>query len=152
MQIGQTAPDFALPDQNKEPVRLADYRGKRVVVAFHPFAFTGICEEELCAFRDDLEDFRNLGAEVLVISPDSPFVHKKLADEQGLGFRYLSDYWPHGEVARTYGVLNEAVGAPYRSTFVIDEKGEIRFADIQDSMPGEVRDVAAVRKALEQLG
>lgn len=151
MQIGDTAPDFTLPDQNKEPVRLSDLRGKRVVLAFHPFAFTGICEEELCDIRDDLDDFRSLGAEVLVVSVDSPFVHKKWADEQGFDFRYLSDYWPHGEVARSFGVLNEAVGACYRSTFVIDEKGVVRFAHVQDSLPGEARDIAAVRKALERL-
>ena len=150
--IGEIAPDFTLPDQNKEPVRLSDFRGKRVVLAFHPFAFTSICQDELCDFRDDLDQFRSLGAEVIVVSPDSPFVHKKLDDEHGFGFRYLSDYWPHGEVAKKYGVLNEAVGAPNRSTFVIDEKGTIRFADVQESLPGEARDIAALRKALEQLG
>src|SRR5688572_33470886 len=98
--IGEIAPDFTLPDQNKEPVRLSDFRGKRVVLAFHPFAFTGICEEELCDLRDDLDQFRGLGAEVIVVSPDSPFVHKKWADEQDFDFRYVSDFWPHGEVAK----------------------------------------------------
>ena len=152
MQIGDTAPNFTLPDQNKEPVRLSDLRGKRVVVAFHPFAFTGICDDDLCGLRDDLDDLRALNAEVLVVSPDSPFVHKRWADEQGFDFRYLSDYWPHGEAARSFGVLNEALGVPFRSTFVIDEEGVVRFADVQDSHPGEARDVAVIRKALEELG
>jgi mycoredoxin-dependent peroxiredoxin len=149
---GTPAPDFTLPDQDKNPVTLSELRGRPVVLAFHPFAFTGICETEVCSLRDEMRDFSELGAEVVVVSPDSVFVHKHWADELALPYRYLSDYWPHGEVAKRYGILDESKGAPTRSTFVIDAEGIVRHAAVQESLPGEARDVQAIKKAVAELG
>ena len=151
IEIGQQAPDFRLKDQEKNEVSLTDFSGKRVVLAFHPFAFTGICETELCALRDEMSDFEQLGATTLVISTDSVATHAEWAKQQGFGFRYLSDFWPHGETAKAYGVFNEKAGAANRATFIIDEQGKVVHADVQTEIPGEARDVASYRKVLENL-
>ncbi|MHB8466287.1 MAG: peroxiredoxin [Acidimicrobiales bacterium] len=126
IEVGQEAPDFELPAQDGAKVKLSDFRGKQnVVVVFYPFTFTGVCTGELCEIRDDLSAFESSDAQVLAISCDSRFAQKKFADEQGYTFPVLSDFWPHGEVSRAYGVFNEQLGAAMRGTFVIDKAGRI---------------------------
>jgi peroxiredoxin len=126
IDIGQEAPDFELPSQNGEKVSLSQFRGhKPVVLVFYPFTFTKVCEGELCAIRDDLTPFEAGGAQVLAISCDSAPSQKVWADQQGWTFPVLSDFWPHGEVARAYGVFNEQLGCPMRGTVVIDKAGTI---------------------------
>jgi peroxiredoxin len=126
IEVGQEAPDFELKDQDRNPVRLSDFRSKQnVVVVFYPFTFTGVCQGELCELRDNLASFQTSAAQVLAISCDSPFAQKRWADEQGFGFPVLSDFWPHGAVSRAYGVFNEANGAATRATFVIDKQGMV---------------------------
>src|SRR2546423_15567079 len=110
IEVGQEAPDFEL-SQGFNKVKLSDYRGKEnVVLVFYPFTFTGVCQGELCELRDDLSSFQTSDAQVLAISCDSRHAQNKWAAEQGFNFPLLSDFWPHGEVSRRYGVLNEAVG------------------------------------------
>jgi len=126
VEVGAEAPDFELPDQQRNRVRLSSFRGaKNVVVVFYPFTFTGVCTGELCQLRDDLGEYERAGAQVLAISCDSPFSQAKFAEEQGYAFPVLSDFWPHGEVARAYGVFDETVGAAKRGTFVIDRQGKV---------------------------
>ena len=126
IEVGQEAPDFELPDQKRNKVKLSSFRGeKNVVVVFYPFTFTGVCTGELCEIRDDLAAYERAGAQVLAISCDSPFAQAKFADEQGYTFPVLSDFWPHGAVATAYGVFNEANGAAKRATFVIDKQGNV---------------------------
>jgi mycoredoxin-dependent peroxiredoxin len=129
--IGDLAPDFTLPGHRGDKVTLSQFRGEKpVVVVFIPFAFTGVCEGELCAIRDDFTPFEQGGAEVLVITCDSPPTLKRWADDQGWSFPTLSDFWPHGEVARAYDAFNDAIGCANRVTVVVDQEGRIvdRFA------------------------
>src|SRR3954469_10611375 len=124
--VGSEAPDFTLKDQDGNEVHLAEFRGKEnVVLVFYPFTFTGVCQGELCAIRDDLSDFQTASAQVLAISCDSRHSQKQWAEQQGFTFPVLSDFWPHGEVSRAYGVFNEQLGAANRATFVIDKAGKI---------------------------
>ena len=127
IEVGDLAPDFTLQDQDRQEVRLSDLRGKKVVLVFYPLSFTGTCQGELCAIRDEIEDFSGDDVQTLAVSVDSTAVHKRWADEQGYSFPLLADFWPHGEVARQYGVLDEASGLALRGTFVIDAEGRVAW-------------------------
>jgi peroxiredoxin len=125
-EIGKEAPDFTLKSHTGEEVTLSQFRGKKsVVLVFHPFAFTGICEGELCAIRDDYTAFESAGAQVMAISTDPSPAQKMWADQQGWTFPTLSDFWPHGEVAKAYGAFNDEKGCAMRVTVVIDKDGKI---------------------------
>lgn len=149
LAVGAEAPDFELKDQNNQPVRLSDFRGDKVVLlVFYPFAFTGICLGELCEVRDNLDAYVNDDVQVLTISVDSIYSHKVWADREGFDFPMLADFWPHGAVARSYGVFNEVIGGANRGTFVIDRDGVVRYAEM--NMPGQARDQQDWRKALAE--
>jgi mycoredoxin-dependent peroxiredoxin len=150
IEVGAQAPDFLLKDQNNQEVRLSDFRGrKNVLLVFYPLAFTGTCQGELCAVRDNLNDFVNDEVQVLTVSVDSPFAHKVWADREGYEFPLLADFWPHGAVAQAYGVFNDERGFANRGTFLVDRDGVVRFAEM--NMPGDARDQDAWRKALAQV-
>jgi len=128
VDVGDEAPDFELQDQSRQPVRLSSFRGrKNVVVVFYPMSFTPTCQGELCAIRDSLPDFDGDDVQTLAISCDTSAVHKRWADEQGYRFPILADFWPHGEVARTYGVFDEASGLALRGTFILDKQGTVVY-------------------------
>jgi peroxiredoxin len=149
-EVGTEAPDFTLRDQNNQEVKLSEFRGRRnVVVVFYPLTFTGVCQGELCSIRDDLESFQNDDAQVLAVSVDSPYAHKVWADQQGYEFPLLADFWPHGAVAKAYGVLDEAKGIATRGTFVIDKEGVVRWK-VVNAIP-DARDQAEYVKALAAL-
>lgn len=151
VEVGQPAPDFELKDQTGQPVRLSDYQGKKaVVVVFYPFAFSGICHGELCGVRDRIESFRNDDVETLAVSIDSPFALRAWAAQEGYEFPLLADFWPHGEVARRYGVFNEAVGSAERGTFVIDKEGTVVYAEHNGI--GEARTLDDWQQALQDIG
>jgi peroxiredoxin (alkyl hydroperoxide reductase subunit C) len=144
------APDFTLKDQNNQPVTLSDYRDKcNVLLVFFPLAFTGICQGELDEVRDHLPVYQNDDTATLAISVGPPPTHKVWATENGFLFPLLSDFWPHGAVARSYGVFNDDAGIANRGTFVIDRWGSIRFAECKQ--PGEARDHTVWAEALAAL-
>lgn len=150
LEVGAQAPDFTLSDQNKEQVSLSDFRGKKnVLLVFYPFAFSGVCQGELCQVRDDLGEFQNDQVQVLGVSIDSSFALKAWAQQQGYEFPLLADFWPHGETAKAYGVFNEQNGMAVRGTFLIDTEGVVRFAEA--NQPGEARDQQVWKKALAEL-
>ena len=150
IEVGAEAPDFVLKDQNNQEVRLSEFRGSRnVLLVFYPLAFTGTCQGELCSVRDNLNDFVNDNVQVLTVSVDSSPAHKVWAEREGYQFPLLADFWPHGEVARRYGVFNEDRGIANRGTFIIDKAGTVRFAE--ENPPGQARDQDAWRKALAGL-
>ena len=125
-QVGDDAPDFTLKSTIGEPVTLSQLEGQKpVVLVFYPFTFTGVCEGELCAIRDDYSPFEAAGAQVLAISCDPAPSQKTWAEQQGWTFPVLSDFWPHGEVAKAYGAFNDALGCANRVTVVIDTNGTI---------------------------
>jgi peroxiredoxin (alkyl hydroperoxide reductase subunit C) len=148
---GTQAPEFSLKDQGGNTVSLSDFRGnKSVMLVFYPFTFTGVCQGELCALRDDLNRYVTADVQVLACSCDSPFAQKKWAEEQGYQFPVLADFWPHGEVARAYGVFNEALGCANRGTFVINKDGTI--VDVVESGNlGTAREQSAYEAALTKL-
>lgn len=151
VQIGDTAPDFELKDQTGQPLRLSDYRGKKaVVLVFYPASFTGVCESEMCAIRDRIDVLRNDDVETIAVSVDGPAVHRRWAEEQGFEFPLLADFWPHGEVARTYGVLDEQLGVAVRGTFIIDKEGDVIYVD-RNPIP-EARDPETWQTALKEIG
>lgn len=145
--VGTEAPDFTLKDQNNAEVTLSSFRGGRnVLVVFYPFAFSGICTGELTAVREDLPSFQNDDVQILAVSVDHPFALKAWADAQTYDFPLLADFWPHGKVARDYGVFNDAAGFALRGTFLVDRSGVVQFAEVNG--PGEARDQDAWKKAL----
>jgi peroxiredoxin (alkyl hydroperoxide reductase subunit C) len=124
--VGVAAPDFTLKDQSGNDMTLSSFRGAHnVVLVFYPFTFTGVCQRELCEIRDDLSTFANADAQVLAVSCDTRHAQAQWAKQQGYTFPVLSDFWPHGEVARAYGVFNEVLGCANRATFVIDKEGVV---------------------------
>jgi peroxiredoxin len=150
VQVGDEAPDFALPDQDRQLVRLSDFRGrKNVVVVFYPLSFTGVCQGELCAIRDSIQDFDSDDVQTLAISCDSAPTHAKWAAEQGYTFPLLADFWPHGEVARAYGVFDEASGLALRGTFIVDKSGKVVYT-VVNAIP-DARDLEEYRAVLASL-
>ncbi|ALG07739.1 peroxiredoxin [Kibdelosporangium phytohabitans] len=150
VEVGSKAPDFTLNDYNKQQVALSSFQGeKNVLLVFYPFAFSGICQGELCQVRDELATYENADVQVLGVSVDSPFALKAWADQQGYTFPLLSDFWPHGEVAQAYGVFNDKAGLALRGTFLIDKEGTVRYTEV--NQPGEPRDQEAWKKALANL-
>jgi mycoredoxin-dependent peroxiredoxin len=107
VEVGDQAPDFELRDQHGTPVRLSGFRGaKNVVLVFYPLAFSGVCTTELYAIRDEFPEVNRDDVEVLTVSVDSSYSHRVWADTEHFNFELLSDFWPHGDVAKLYGVFD----------------------------------------------
>ena len=151
LAVGTEAPDFTLKDQDGNEVTLSSFRGKEnVVVVFYPFTFSGICQGELCALRDDISEFETASAQLIAISCDSRFAQQQWAQQQAYTFPVLSDFWPHGAVARAYGVFNEQLGAANRATFVIDKLGIVVDAFESPNL-GTPREKAEYEAAVAKL-
>lgn len=127
MNIGETAPDFVLKDQHGEEIRLKDLRGKKVVLSFHPLAWTSVCAQQMQSLEAQYEAFENAGAVALGISVDSVPCKKAWAESLGIEkTRLLADFWPHGGVADMYGILRKE-GFSERANIIVDEEGTIIF-------------------------
>jgi thioredoxin-dependent peroxiredoxin len=148
VRVGERAPDFALPSQTGEKLRLEDFLGKPVVLFFYPKDNTLGCTKEVCAFRDDFEEFGKLDAEVIGISSDSVESHKAFAEEHDLPFALLSDRG--GKIRKLYGVPNTLGLFPGRVTYVVDEAGVVRH--IFSSQLGVERHVQEAIGALRGHG
>jgi peroxiredoxin Q/BCP len=122
IEIGDAAPDFELPGTGGRTYRLADYRGRRVILAFYPGDFTAVCTRQFCSYRDEGERLDGLGADVLGISPQSVDSHERFTHEKRLNVPLLAD--EDKQVARAYGVL--AGPRVRRSIFIVDEEGVVR--------------------------
>lgn len=149
VEVGQPAPDFTLKDQNNQEVSLGDFRGKKVLLVFHPLAFTAPCDGEFCLIRDDLPSLEADDVQVLAVSVDSFYAHKVWSEREGYTFPMLADFWPHGAVAQQYGVFNDEKGFAMRASFVIDREGVVRWKVVNG--PGEPRDHSEYAKALADL-
>ncbi|MFE4610626.1 peroxiredoxin [Streptomyces niveus] len=168
--VGDQAPDFSLKDNHGRTVRLADFRGgaaghggggegggagdpdhdgKNVVLVFYPFAFTGVCAGELGALRDALPAFVNDDTQLLAVSTDSIHTLRIFAEQEGLEYPLLSDFWPHGQTSRAYGIFDEDKGCALRGTFVIDRTGIVRWS-VVNALP-DARDLDQYVKALAAL-
>jgi peroxiredoxin len=147
LEPGTVAPDFTLRNQFGQTVSLAGFRGVTgLTLVFFPLALSRTCQGELCQLRDHPEVFRAADSRLLGISVDSKHALRAWAEEQSYEFPLLSDFWPHGEVARAYGAFLEEPGYAARATFVIDVDGVIRASFATG--PGEPRSIQQYRTAL----
>jgi peroxiredoxin len=139
VDVGSQAPDFTLTSQDRQPVTLSQQRGKPVVLAFFPAAFSSVCAKELCKFRDSLARLNKAEAQVFGISVDTFFALKAFHDQQQLTFSLLSDF--NKQVIRDYGVFNENMiglkGIAKRAVFVIDKDGIVRHKEVLDDARNE---------------
>ncbi|MGQ9478031.1 MAG: peroxiredoxin [Candidatus Bipolaricaulia bacterium] len=145
--IGARAPEFALKDQHDRELKLAGLQGKKVLLAFHPLAWTAICAEQMLDLERNKAEFDRLGAVALGISVDS--VPSKRAWAESLGIKdtpLLADFWPHGEVARQFGVFRERNGFSERAVFILDEEGIVRFAKVYP-----IRELPSIKEILAAL-
>lgn len=148
--VGQPAPDFTLRDQKNEPVTLESLKGHKALVVFIPGPFTSTCEGEVCAIRDDQSSLENLDAKIVVITNYPRPANAKWAEQLGVNFPILSDFWPHGAIATAYGSFNENVGLTMRWSFVLDKDGVVREIIKTDSL-AEAREHAAYQRALSAI-
>ncbi len=150
MDNGQQAPDFELRDQHGQQVRLSAFRGhSAVAVMFYPYAFSGLCTRELADVEAALPDLRHERTELLAVSCDPVYSLRVFADQEGLSFPLLSDFWPHGAVAASYRALDRERGCAGRSTFLVDPAGLIRWS-LHHAM-ADPRDPADLVRAAREL-
>lgn len=154
VEIGQRAPGFTLFDNERKPRSLGEFKGKSVVLAFFPGAFTGVCTTEMCTLRDRTDQFNSLNAQVVAISVDPPFAQKAWADQNNLKFPILSDF--SRRVVRRYDVALPGLAglkgyvAAKRAVFLVDKGGVVRYKWVAPN-PGVQPDYDEVRRALGQL-
>jgi len=146
--VGDQAPDFALPDGNNTEWRLSDFRGRVVVMLFYPGDETPVCTRQLCSLRDRWQDYRATGAEVVGLSSNTVDSHKKFAEHHNLPLRLLAD--TGHSVSKLYDAMSVFPGRPARSVFVIDANGIIRYRDVRRIgiiRPKDEDIIAAIRAA-----
>jgi peroxiredoxin len=132
VHVGDVAPEFTLRDHHNVEIGLSSMRGKAVLLVFYPLAFTGVCAGELKLIQSEIDAFQNDRTAVVAVSVDSPYSLRVFADSEGLRFPMLSDFWPHGAVARSYGVFDAVAGVATRATFLIDGTGVVRWKVVND--------------------
>lgn len=154
VQVGSQAPSFTLVDTDKKPRSLSEFRGKKLVLAFFPGAFTGTCTKEMCALRDSMTRLNELDAQVVGISVDSPFANKGFAEKNNLQFPLLSDYTRATIMAYGIELPNfsglEGYTVAQRSVFVLDKDGVVRYAWVAEN-PGIEPNYEEVTKALSSI-
>jgi mycoredoxin-dependent peroxiredoxin len=151
VEVGDQAPDFELRDQHGTPVRLSGFRGaKNVVLVFYPLAFSGVCTSELRAIRDEFPEVNRDDVAMLTVSVDSTYSLRAWSDAEHFNFELLSDFWPHGDAAKLYGVFDSERGIAIRGTFIIDKEGVVRWKVVNPIL--QARDLAEYSKALAALG
>ncbi len=154
LQVGDIAPDFRLFQRPKEPpVRLSDYRGRTLVILFFPLAFSSTCTEEICGVAEDYGLYESLGAQVLGISVDSPWVNQRFAEACNAPFPVLSDF--NREASAAYGVLREELyglkGVSNRAAFVVSRDGRVVFAWM-DENPSVLPPFRRIKEAVREAG
>ena len=131
IEVGQQAPEFDLAITIPERVTLSQFRGeKNVLLVFHPFAFTGICEAEGRELQDNLARYEAEDTEVIFVSCDTWSARQAWKKELGAEYTFASDFWPHGAAAKAYGVFNEDLGVATRGTFLIGKDGVVRWTKV----------------------
>lgn len=142
-----TAPDFVLKDQNGIDVRLTESKGKRVLLSFHPLAWTEVCAKQMQALEENKGVFESLNTIPLGLSVDTVPSKKAWADYLGIkAVRLLSDFWPHGEVAKAYGIFREKNGFSERANIIVDKNGKITFVKVY-----EIRQLPDIGEIIEVI-
>ena len=149
IQPGMAAPDFSLPSSLGTEIRLSDFSGQPVILAFYPSDWSPVCSDQMVLYNEVLPMFEEFGAQLLGISVDGVWSHRAFAEEKQIGFPLLSDFEPKGAVAKSYGVFRDKRGTTERALFVIDGKGIVRWGHVS---PANVNPGAdGILNALEQL-
>jgi peroxiredoxin len=154
VEVGQKAPEFRIPDQNRTMRSLKEFLGKKTILAFYPGAFTGVCTKEMCTLRDSLQVLQGLGGQMVGISVNDPFANKGFADVNRIQFPLLSDYTR--EVVKMYDVVQQdfaglkGYNTAKRSVFILDATGTVRFKWVSDD-PGKEPDYDEIKKQLCQI-
>jgi peroxiredoxin len=150
VKIGDTAKDFDLSDQDEKEVRLSSFKGKRVLLSFHPLAWTKVCAEQMKSLEKNHDRFEKLNTVALGISVDTVPSKKAWAKELGIkNTRLLSDFWPHGKVAGLYGIFREEEGISERANIIIDENSKVVFVKVYPI--SQLPDIEEIIKVLEDL-
>lgn len=150
--IGEKAPNFTLVTTDMKSITNADYVGKNVVLLFFPLAFTSVCTQEMCTANDDMNIYKDLDAEIIGVSVDSPFVLQKFGEDNNIQFKLASDF--NRTTSRAFDTLFEddflgLTGFSKRSAYVIDKAGALRYAETTDgkSLP----DFDKIKEVLKSL-
>ena len=149
IEPGTPAPDFELPDQDGNIVKLEDLRGQMSVLVFYPLDFSPVCSDQLSIYQELIDDFESKGVKLYGVSVDSAFCHKAFQDKLNLTMPLLADFEPKGEVARTYQVYRAADGTSERALYVIDADGIVRWSYV--SPVGINPGADGILRALESL-
>ena len=148
VKTGDKAPEFDLEVTYGRRVRLSDFRGRRnVLLVFHPFAFTPVCEDEARDLQENLAAFENAQTDIVFVSCDPAPARQAWRKEIGAEYTFASDFWTHGEAAKAYGVFNEQNGAPFRGTFLIDKEGKVIWSLVK----ADERRIEMVPESLQTL-
>ena len=149
-KVGEKALNFTLFDQNKKEFKLSDFKGKRVLLSFHPLAWTGVCAKQMQSLEKNFDEFKKLNTVAVGINIDS--IPSKNAWAKTLNIkktRLLSDFWPHGKVAQMYGVFREKDGFSERANIIINENQEIDFVKLYE-IP-ELPEIKEILTYLEEI-
>lgn len=148
LKIGDSAPDFTLKDNSGKEVTLSELRGKKVVLGFHPLAWTSVCAEQMKGLEASFDRFEKLNAVAFGLSIDSTFSKKAWAETLGVEkTRLLSDFWPHGKVAAEYGLFRDADGFSERAVMIVGEDGTVKFQKVYP-----IKEVPDIEEIIAQLG
>jgi len=148
--VGQAAPEFVLRDQDGKDVSWSESEGKLVLLSFHPLAWTELCAKQMQALEQNKDMFESLGTVPLGLSVDTVPSKKAWADHLGIkSLRLLSDFWPHGEVAKAYGIFREKGGTSERASIIVDKNGKIAFVRVYGV--SQLPDIAEITELLKKL-
>jgi peroxiredoxin len=128
IEPGEAAPDFTLPNHRGEPVSLADFRGRKLMLVFYPADFSLVCSDQLSIYQEVLGQIEEAGVQLVGVSVDSSWSHNAFRKKLGLDMPLLADFHPKGEMSRSYGAYIEDFGIANRSLVLIDEEGVVRWA------------------------
>jgi peroxiredoxin len=128
LEKGTPAPEFELNSTPDQKLKLTDFRGKRLILAFYPADWSPVCSDQMALYNATLKYFHKYNAEILGISVDSKWCHLAFSQSRKLHFPLLADFEPKGEISSKYGIYNESEGESHRALFVIDEKGIIQWS------------------------
>ncbi len=133
IKTGDKASDFTLFDQNEKEFRLSDFKGKRVLLSFHPLAWTSVCAQQMKSLEENWDTFEKLNTIPVGISVDSAPSKKAWAESLGINkTRLLADFWPHGKVAKLFGIFREKQGISERTNIIIDENQNVEFVKVYE--------------------
>ena len=148
ISIGSKAPDFTLKDQNKKDIKLSKLVGKKVILSFRPLAWTPVCHDQMLSLEQNIDHIKQHNTIAFGLGVDSVPSNKAWVDSMGIRkTSLLSDFWPHGEVARAYGVFREVDGFSERANIIIDESLKVVFAKLYPT--NEVPDIIELLHFLE---